>query len=321
MTLTQGVQGFFKVPKSRQREPNLARIGKHNNPPRESEKRLKMNLTIFDSVLPSASALPNPVDPNSLYHAFERVPDGRKQRGKRYPLALICTLLLLGKLAGETTIKGAVEWVELRERDLKKQLAWPRHFPSQATYTRALAACDAEVLAHVIAGVILKAHARVQKQTEETQETLRQVAVDGKTLRGTLGHASAHQPSVHVLSWYDPHTGVMLAHRAVPHKRNEISTLADWLSPTLCKDRIITADALHTQRAFCADAIRFGGHYVLVAKKNQPTLLQDLETFFTDPQADAEEWEEEDTCNKGHGRLEQRRIRTTLLLNPLFERE
>jgi hypothetical protein len=63
------------------------------------------------------------------------------------------------------------------------------------------------------------------------------------------------------------------------------------------------------------------GHYVLIAKKNQPTLLEDLETFFTDPQADAGEWKEDHTCNKGHGRLEERHIRTTTLLNPLFERE
>ncbi|GHO90410.1 hypothetical protein KSF_004580 [Reticulibacter mediterranei] len=248
-----------------------------------------MNLTIFDSVLPSTpTALP--IDANSLYYAFESVPDGCKRRGKRYPLAFIFTLLLLGKLAGETTILGVVEWVRLRERELRADLDWPRKFLSNATYTRALAGCDAEALAHVIAGVILKARATEQNPTQGPPETLRQVAVDGKTLRGTLGHEPAHQPSVHVLSWYDPQAGVVLAHRAELHKHNEISTLAAFLSPTLVKDRIITADTMHTQRAFCADVIRFAGHYVLIAKKNQPTLLQDLETFFTDPQADAGEW-------------------------------
>jgi len=279
-----------------------------------------VNLTIFDSRLPSASAA-SLIDPDSLYHAFEHVPDRRKRRGKRYPLALIFTLLLLGKPAGETTILGVVEWVGLRERGQRDDLGWPRKFPSQATYTRALAGCDAQVLAQVIAGVILKARAGEQNQTQEPPEALRQVAVDGKTLRGTLGHEPAHQPSVHVLSWYDPQACGVLAHRAVPHKHNEISTLAAFLSPTLVKDRIITADALHTQRAFCADVLRFAGHSVLIAKKNQPTLLEDLETFFTDPQADAGEWKEDRTCNKGHGRLEERRIRTTTLLNPLFERE
>jgi hypothetical protein len=40
------------------------------------------------------------------------VTDGRKQKGKRYPLPLLLTLLLLGKLAGETTVNGIVEWIK-----------------------------------------------------------------------------------------------------------------------------------------------------------------------------------------------------------------
>ncbi|HEU5383857.1 MAG TPA: hypothetical protein VFV38_51315 [Ktedonobacteraceae bacterium] len=83
------------------------------------------------------------------------------------------------------------------------------------------------------------------------------------------------------------------------------STLLPWLSPTLVKSRIITADAMHTQRAFCTVVIRFGGHYVLIAKKNQPTLWDDLRPFFTDQQADAGEWDEDHTWDKGHGRLEK----------------
>lgn len=123
---------------------------------------------------------------------------------------------------------------------------------------------------------------------------------------------------MHVLSWYEPATGIVLAHRAVEHKRNEISTLAPWVSPTFVKDRIVTADAMHTQRTFCADIVRFGGHDLLIAKKNQPGLYHDLPLFFTDPQTDAGEWEEDHTWSKGHGRLEERRIRITTLLNPLF---
>ena len=55
--------------------------------------------------------------------------------------------------------------------------------------------------------------------------------------------------------------------------------------------------------------------------KNHPTLWQDIHTFFTDPQAEADEWKQDHTWNKGHGRLEERRIWTTTLLNPPFERQ
>ena len=130
-----------------------------------------MNLTICDSLLPSASAAPA-IDPSSLYHALEHVKDGRKARGKRYPLALIFTLLLLGKLAGETTIHGALEWVNLRATWLKQQLDWPRRFPSNATVTRALATCDAEQLVEIVAGVLLKARAQEQQREKEATTPL-----------------------------------------------------------------------------------------------------------------------------------------------------
>ena len=42
------------------------------------------------------------LDAASLYCAFEQVKDGRKKKGKRYPLALILTLLMLGKMAGKS---------------------------------------------------------------------------------------------------------------------------------------------------------------------------------------------------------------------------
>jgi predicted transposase YbfD/YdcC len=279
-----------------------------------------MNLTICDALLPTPSAACE-ISPGSLYHALEQVKDGRKARGKRYPLALILTLLLLGKLAGETTIHGVLEWVNLRASQIKKQLDWPRRFPSNATVTRALANCDAEQLVEIVAAVLLKARAEEEAKQAGTATSLKQVAMDGKTLRGTLKHQQEHQPGVHVVSWYEPETGLVLAHRAVESKHNEISTLPGWLSPTLVKDRIVTADALHTQRAFCADVIRFGGHYVLIVKKNHPTLWQDIHTFFTDPQSETDEWQQDHTWNKGHGRLEERRIWTTTLLGPLFERQ
>jgi hypothetical protein len=45
-------------------------------------------------------------------------------------------------------------------------------------------------------------------------------AMDGKTMRGTLGHEAATQPSVHLLSLYEVKTGTVLAQRAVATKEN-----------------------------------------------------------------------------------------------------
>jgi hypothetical protein len=73
------------------------------------------------------------IDPASLYSAFEQVTDGRKQKGKRYPLPRLVTLLMLRKLAGETTVNGIVEWVKERQGWLRGQLHWPKRFPTNST--------------------------------------------------------------------------------------------------------------------------------------------------------------------------------------------
>ena len=84
------------------------------------------------------------IDPASLSRAFDQVSDGRKATGKRSPLPLLLTLLMLGKLAGGTGIHGIVDWVNERAGWLRRQLNWPRRFPTNSTSSDALARCDAE---------------------------------------------------------------------------------------------------------------------------------------------------------------------------------
>ena len=67
-----------------------------------------MYLSMFESV-EKATATGLIIDADSLYSAFEQVTDGRKKKGKRYPLPLLLTLLMLGKLAGETKVNGIVD--------------------------------------------------------------------------------------------------------------------------------------------------------------------------------------------------------------------
>jgi len=203
-----------------------------------------MYLTIFEQEETSEIEALN-IAPTSLYQAFEQVTDGRKRKGKRYPLPLLLTLLLLGKLAGETKINGIVDWIKERKACLRSQLNWPQGFPVNSTYSEALAQCDAEQIAAVLAQVILKARAVEHCGTEPSrlqahkqEETLTHVAMDGKTMRGTLRHANEGQPSVHLLSFYECQSGIVLAHRAVASKENEISAAAALLHPTLVKGRI-----------------------------------------------------------------------------------
>ena len=50
----------------------------------------------------------------SLYKALQELPDPRRDQGKRYDLAVILCLLVLAKLAGQTKLSGATQWVRHR---------------------------------------------------------------------------------------------------------------------------------------------------------------------------------------------------------------
>jgi hypothetical protein len=225
-----------------------------------------MYLSIFESG-EKVAAEGLGIEPASLYCAFEQVTDGRKKKGRRYPLPFLLTLLMLGKLAGETTINGIVDWIKERQEWLRWQLNWPKRFPTNSTYSEALARCDAEQIVTVVANVLLKARAvdqcgsepsRLQAQKQE--ETLTHVAMDGKTVRGTLGHQSEGQPPVHLLSLYECQSGIVLTQRAVPSRENEISAAAALIHPVLVKGRIISTDAMHTQKKWCACVHGYGGY-------------------------------------------------------------
>lgn len=88
----------------------------------------------------------------SLYKVFEQVKDGRKKRGVRYPLALVLTLVVLAKLAGETSLSGVAQWVRERKEYLAQALQLPSttRFPCVATYSNVLRQVDAEELTSVI---------------------------------------------------------------------------------------------------------------------------------------------------------------------------
>jgi predicted transposase YbfD/YdcC len=265
----------------------------------------------------------------ALYEALQQVTDGRKKRGCRYSLALLLTLLLLARLAGETEIRGAAQWIKLRKQWIIEQFHLTREsVPCAGTYLYALGKVDAQELLTVVAGCLTRWEAEERCEHEPSRlagqggrEAKQHVAVDGKTLRGTLGHESANQPSVHVLSVYEVHSGLVLAQRTVLEKENEISAGKDLLTPLYVKDRVWTADAIHTQKTVCQRIEQYGGKYLFFFKDNHPTAHADLALFFEDPDADQSTWGLYTQTEKGHGRLTTRTVRTSTEMNDWFANE
>lgn len=246
-----------------------------------------MNYTTFAEAI-EQGAREQPIEALSVYRACEQMEDRRHKRGRRYSVALLLTPIILGKLAGMTSLAGIAEWVRLRADRLSQVLPTTRpSFPCAATYSNVLRAVGAEQVRQVLNDLLTRLGAeqcserKPARLSSHEQHRDKQVhlALDGKTLRGTLGHRASDQQKMHQLALYETGTGVLLKEQVTGEKQNELSIVSQFLIPVLVSGRIISADALHTQHLFCFTVTRWDGDYVLIAKDNQATLKQDLQLF------------------------------------------
>lgn len=95
-------------------------------------------------------------------------------------------------------------------------------------------------------------------------------------------------------------------------RTNEIKTAAPMLDAIDIKGRLITADALLTQRKFAKYLVEMRkAHYHFTVKANQKTLLQDIEFYFRN----RKEPNFIEKSKLSHGRIETRKIWVTESLN------
>ena len=105
------------------------------------------------------------------------------------------------------------------------------------------------------------------------------ISIDGKRVKGTVDAEDPH--GTHLLAAYLPQEGLVLLQVAAGHKRNEIGVAPTLVQALDLRGKIVTADALHTQRALSVQILAAGGEYVWQVKENQPTLRADIAELFT----------------------------------------
>jgi predicted transposase YbfD/YdcC len=142
---------------------------------------------------------------------------------------------------------------------------------------------------------------------------LRGLAADGKELRGALAHGDK-EVLVSLASHGD---GLVLGQAKVDIKTNEITVVPQLLAGRDLRGVVITTDALHTQRALAQQILEQGGDYLMIVKKNQHQLYENIDLLFQSPPLCQGE---EDrltytTHSKAHGRRETRTLETSAKLN------
>lgn len=240
-----------------------------------------------------------------LYAALEQVNDRRQEKGKRYTIGILLIVVILAKLCGEDTPYGIAEWARMRARELQQLFGYHRLvLPSNKTLQRLT---DTSLADEDLQAIIR----RYLHQSYGGQQSVL-VTLDGKTLRGTIPKGKTR--GVHLLAAYLPEESIVLLQIEVGQKDNEIVAAPKLLRHLDLKGRVVSGDAMFTQREISVTVLAQGADYMWFVKENQSRLHEDVQRFFQEvehapgwhippmPQAVAS-----DKC-KQSGRVETRRL-------------
>ena len=248
-------------------------------------------------------------DVGSVYERLSRLTDVRKARGKLYSLEMLMMIIVMAKLCGYDRPVEIADWGKNHAEQIVKLMQLPRsNMPHHNTYRRILAY-----------GVYLEEIERLVGEYNQDGEHGEVYAMDGKAVRGM--RKKDETESEYLLSVYDVEQGKVMSQVEVGRKENEITQAPKALKMVEISQKVITGDAMHTQRGLVAQILEAQGEYVLPVKENQPQLYKNIQALFA-PEYPKPGFGKIQTdflttqkVNKGHGRLEIRTIMTSEMLN------
>jgi predicted transposase YbfD/YdcC len=207
------------------------------------------------------------------------------------------TIALCAVIAGCNSWTDIAAFGRRRHSWFKRFLTLPNGIPAHDTFERVFERLDPLVFQACFRQWML---ALVEVLGVE------QIAIDGKTLRGS---GSSYLGPLQLVSAWATKNHLTLGQIAVEAGSNEITAIPKLLELLDLHGALVSIDAIGCQKEI-AEAIRAGGgHYVLTVKENQPHLLADIQQCFRQAfetnyaKVDHDTYEAEE---HGHGRREQR---------------
>jgi predicted transposase YbfD/YdcC len=251
--------------------------------------------------------------PRGLMRAFCGLKDPRMNRRKKHSLGDILAIAICA------VICGADGWVQVEEfADCKKKwfetfLDLPNGIPSHDTFGRVFAALDPsgfeECFMKWIAALAEGSAGRL-------------IAIDGKTIRRSMDTAHG-KAAIHMIHAWSEANHMVLGQLATDAKSNEITAIPELLKLLDVQGAVVTIDAAGCQKKIAATIIDQGGEYLLQLKGNQGGLHKETAELFDNCLTDdchGIAYSTAATTDKGHGRIEQRRIWATSEVNWFAEK-
>src|SRR5918993_2362088 len=185
---------------------------------------------------------------------------------------------------------------------LAQFLALPNGIPSHDTFRRVLMPVDPEAFERCFLGW-------VRAVFRSSEDAPRQIAIDGKTVRGSSDRKHGRSP-LHLVSAYATEHGLVLAQRAAEEKKGELTVLPELLDGLDLRGCLVSLDAPACRPEVAGRIVGRGGDYLLTLKGNRRKVHAEVRAWFA---ANAFALGAPlrpcfDAFDDGHGRLVRRRV-------------
>jgi len=214
----------------------------------------------------------------SLKERFkEQVPEYHKQRCT-YPVYALLSIIAAAHLAGAprgqkdlAVFASSLSQAQRRALGIRRK-AYEKYYPSpdQSTFSRMMSEVDIDSVETVLI------QWQQEIRGEATEDEL--ICLDGKIPKHSGGKnvlTASTSPGQHYLGC-----------AIVKDKTNEIPAARELFAKLDLDGKLVSLDALHTQRQTARELVlKHGGDYVFTVKGNQPTLCAEIEQRLDDPAA------------------------------------
>ena len=185
----------------------------------------------------------------SLRERFQELEDDREWC--EYPLDGLLTLMCLAMMCGCNHIREIGRWGKEHRWELSERLGFRRNrMPCEKEFRDILKRLDIGAFTRIVAEW---GEATLHRLGKEERVA---IAIDGKTVRGSR---TGELPAIHLLSALSHEIQVVLGQEEVESHTNEIKGIIPLLADLSLDGRVVTLDALLTQRDIAEAIVEKGG--------------------------------------------------------------
>jgi len=228
---------------------------------------------------------------------FNELADPRIEGQLTYPLEEILFLVISAVLSGAEGWRKIVRYGDTKLDLLRKFFPYENGIPSRYTLMTVFSLLDKKTLEHWLLSW-------TSGYLEDLKGEL--IAIDGKALKGASKGGKREGPQ-YLLNAFATGQGLVIGHKAIAAKTNEITAIPELLDKLNIKGSTISIDAIGCQKNIAEKIIEKDADYFLALKGNQGNLFNDVIDYFKNTLDTQKELSYHKTIDKGHGRVEVRR--------------